>query len=98
MGTRPIDANGKAGEFVFQSYEKIDERVTNVSTGLMLADLVPPALKLESGDRRVMGIFVKDMAEWVIAEQACNRINGQSAQQTSFLLSCCLSYAVDHTQ
>jgi acyl-CoA synthetase (AMP-forming)/AMP-acid ligase II len=75
LGTRPIDAAGKAGDYVFETYAVVDKRVTDVSTGLILANLVPPALKLESGDRRVMGIFVKDMAEWVITEQACNRIN-----------------------
>lgn len=56
---------GKAAPYVWQSYEEVARRVDNLASGLMQEDLVP----LTPDKMRLLGIYLKNCPEWVIAEQ-----------------------------
>eukprot|EP00667_Euglena_gracilis_P005469 EG_transcript_5509 len=79
FGTRRITgANPKgqpiAGEYVWQTYTEVNSRIADFGSGLLALGLIPevPGIK-ETGPLRLLGLFMKNRAEWVIAEHGCFR-------------------------
>ncbi|OQR95154.1 Long-chain-fatty-acid--CoA ligase [Achlya hypogyna] len=64
LGHRPIDADGVAGPYVWLSYQQAYERIRNLASGLVAAQLVAP---MTPG---VLCIYMKNCPEWVIAQYA----------------------------
>jgi long-chain acyl-CoA synthetase len=62
MGTRTVGADGKPGNFEFQTYKEIGTRRDNLGSGLRAN------YGLNRGDH--VGIFSINRPEWIIAEQA----------------------------
>eukprot|EP00164_Ancoracysta_twista_P000625 GFYU01000829.1.p1 GENE.GFYU01000829.1~~GFYU01000829.1.p1 ORF type:complete len:682 (-),score=271.98 GFYU01000829.1:229-2274(-) len=68
LGYRPIDEQGNAGAFVWESYTKIYDRVLNFGSGLLKEGLVNET----SDKKKFLALWSKNRKEWVVAEQACN--------------------------
>ncbi|KAF4666190.1 hypothetical protein FOL46_003215, partial [Perkinsus olseni] len=65
-GTRPILDDGSVGPFEWQTYKEVYERIINFGRGLEELNLLS---KSEDGSMRLIGIYMKNRSEWVIAEQ-----------------------------
>lgn len=66
LGYRSVDDKGVAGDFVWQSYLQVENRISEFGSGLLSCSEIT---KLEKGSH--VGIYSKNRPEWVIAEQAC---------------------------
>lgn len=56
MGTRRIDENGVAREYVWQNYPQVHERIENYGKGL---------LKLGLTNQKAIGVYSVNRPEWV---------------------------------
>jgi hypothetical protein len=56
LGFRPIDANGKAGDFQWISYNKCMEKAKNFGSGLVVLKLMA---KTSEGDMNVLALYCK---------------------------------------
>lgn len=61
MGVRKL-VNGEAGEYEFESYERVGQRVHNLAAGLA-------SFKL--GVKANIGLYSVNRPEWILGEQAC---------------------------
>lgn len=61
LGTRQL-VDGKAGDYVWQTYEQVYERILNFASGL---------LHVGQSTGSIVGIVSVNRAEWVITDQAC---------------------------
>lgn len=64
LGTR-----GPSGDYAFETYAEVAERVRRVASGLaaLLSDKSQP----EDEKPKMVGLFSKNRPEWIVAEQAC---------------------------
>ncbi|KAF0693243.1 Aste57867_15767 [Aphanomyces stellatus] len=67
LGTRSRDASGKAGAYTWISYNQAHERSERIATGFH------SHLKVQR--QEMVGIFSKNRAEWILTENACNRMS-----------------------
>lgn len=72
IGHRPIDAKGRAGDYIWLTYSETSQRATDFAAGLTNLKLCPPVEDFKSG---VLGFYAKNRIEWTIGEQACARMN-----------------------
>jgi len=71
LGHRPIGKDGKAGDFVWQSFEQVGQRAEAFGAGLVHLKLCPDSGEQELLGKGVLGFYSKNRPEWVIAEQGC---------------------------
>ncbi|KAF0697823.1 Aste57867_11510 [Aphanomyces stellatus] len=74
LGHRPIDADGNALEFVWQSYDQVYQRIQRLAAGLMHKKLV----ELTADEERPLCLYLKNCPEWVIAHYAVMYCGGFS--------------------
>ena len=72
LGHRPLNPDGSAQPFVWQTYRQVADRVTAFASGLVALKLAPPRVDKDLNDRGVLGLFSMNRPEWVIADQACH--------------------------
>ncbi|KAF0697827.1 Aste57867_11514 [Aphanomyces stellatus] len=72
LGHRPIDANGNALPFVWQTYDQVYHRIQNLAAGLMHRHL----LDVTRDGERPLSIYMKNRPEWVIAQYAAMYCGG----------------------
>lgn len=63
LGTRVIGADGNAGDYTWQTYDEVNERLTDFGSGL---------LQLGVRQREFVALYSQNREAWVVAEQACN--------------------------
>ena len=68
LGWRPVDDNGVAAPFVFETYSEVLFRVKCFGAGLRELGLLEPSGR---GQLRALGLYSKNCREWFVAEQAC---------------------------
>jgi len=73
FGVRPIDKDGKAGDYEWISYNTAMSRSKNFGSGLVNLKLLA---KTEEGDMNVLALYCKNRMEWTLAEQGCYSQNG----------------------
>lgn len=74
LGFRAISSNGMATPYIYSSYTEILARVDCFAAGLDTLNLVPPT---ENEDKlTLLGLYMKNCMEWVIAEQAIFCVSG----------------------
>ncbi|EQC41144.1 hypothetical protein SDRG_01122 [Saprolegnia diclina VS20] len=66
LGHRLVDANGKVGAYVWESYEAGYLRIQNIAAGLMHEKMLE---RTSNGDR-MLCIYMKNRPEWVLAQYA----------------------------
>ncbi|EER06432.1 Long-chain-fatty-acid--CoA ligase, putative [Perkinsus marinus ATCC 50983] len=65
-GTRPRLDDGSVGPYEWQTYKEVYDRILNFGRGLEHLNLLS---KSGDGSMRVIGIYMKNRSEWIIAEQ-----------------------------
>eukprot|EP00808_Paulinella_micropora_P017735 g1616.t1 len=73
VGWRPIDAKGKAGDFLWLTYLETFQRIQHFAAGLEKLKACPVNEDPEAKGMRMMGFYAKNRLEWVVGEQACHR-------------------------
>lgn len=72
LGHRPINPDGTAGDFVWQTFAQVAKRAEAIGCGLVNLGLCPPnPSDVELLGRGLLGFYSKNRPEWVIFEQAC---------------------------
>jgi|UniRef100_A0A7S4C7T2 long-chain acyl-CoA synthetase len=74
MGWRKAEPSGKMGPYEFQTYNEVNTRMANFAAGLEKLGLIPEIQGTpETTPMKMLALFMKNRAEWIIAEQACYR-------------------------
>lgn len=89
LGHRPKDASGKVGPYVFQTYEEVGIEVANLASGLAAIGGEPKAK---------IGVLGANCPEWMIAMQACNRLNLACVPLYDSLGENAIEYIIDHSE
>ncbi|KAF4654168.1 hypothetical protein FOL47_010106 [Perkinsus chesapeaki] len=63
-GTRPLLDDGGVGPFEWQTYKDVYNRIVNFGRGIEELNLLS-----DDGSMRLIGLYMKNRSEWVIAEQ-----------------------------
>ncbi|EQC27331.1 hypothetical protein SDRG_14855 [Saprolegnia diclina VS20] len=66
LGHRPINADGAAGPYVWQTYGECATRIENLAKGLLKHKMVDAS---EQG-HKFLGIYMKNRPEWVLSQYA----------------------------
>jgi long-chain acyl-CoA synthetase len=78
LGFRAISTSGLATPYIYSSYTEVLARVDAFAAGLDTLNLVPPT---EDDDNMVLlGLYMKNNMEWVIAEQAVFCVSGATGK------------------
>lgn len=67
MGYRPIDDAGVPGPYLFHTYAEVADMIDQLAGGIQKENLMPPT----ADNLRLLGIFLKNCPEWVVAEHVC---------------------------
>jgi len=94
LGTRPIDADGKAGDYEWITYNQALEKATNFGSGVVNLKLLA---KTEVGDMNVMAFYMKNRMEWTVAEQGCYSQNGTTVPLYDTLGVSSVSFIISQT-
>ncbi|KAF4742969.1 hypothetical protein FOZ62_030239 [Perkinsus olseni] len=94
-GTRPILDDGSVGPFEWQTYKEVYERIINFGRGLEELNLLS---KSEDGSMRLIGIYMKNRSEWVIAEQGAFTRRATTVPLYDTLGEDAVSYVINQTQ
>lgn len=73
LGFRAISTNGLATPYIYSSYTEVLARVNAFAAGLETLNLVPPT---DEDNMVLLGLYMKNCMEWVIAEQAIFCVSG----------------------
>eukprot|EP00667_Euglena_gracilis_P008245 EG_transcript_8346 len=82
LGSRTVvgvNAKGEpiVGDFEWQTYAEVNERINHFGSGLEALNLMPPLPGNEQFKTlRLLALYMKNRPEWVIAEQGCFRQSG----------------------
>ena len=98
LGHRPVGADGKAGPYVWQTYDQVKTRMENFGSGMMHLDLAPASHDPEAEGMRFIGFYAKNCEEWVIAAQACNKFGVVVVPLYDTLGATAVKYVVNQTQ
>ncbi|KAJ3092531.1 hypothetical protein HK102_006083 [Quaeritorhiza haematococci] len=79
------------GPYVWQTYADVAERITNAGSGLI------QLCGLESAKENMVGIFLKNMPEWVIIDQVCCAYSLISVPMYDTFDEDSLAYIITHT-
>lgn len=71
LGHRPVQADGTVGDYVWETYEEVGQRVEKFGSGLVTLGLCPEREDAELRNRGLLGFYAKNRPEWVIGEQGC---------------------------
>jgi long-chain acyl-CoA synthetase len=94
LGQRPVDTlNGTPGLFLFRTYAEIARSVRYTASGLVKEGLILP----NSDGLLPLGIFLKNSAAWIIAENACYYLNAVVIPLYDTLGSETLEYIINQT-
>ncbi|OQS06607.1 long-chain-fatty-acid-CoA ligase, partial [Thraustotheca clavata] len=94
LGHREIDSNGKAGKFVWESYEQGYARIQNIAAGLMHEKM----LERTSTGHRMLCIYMKNRPEWVLAQYAAFYCGGAMSCLYDSLGPSSTSYILGQTE
>ncbi|KAG9409076.1 hypothetical protein AC1031_019334 [Aphanomyces cochlioides] len=91
LGRRPIDSDGKAGPYVWETYAQTYTRIKNLSSGLQAEKMLQP---LPDG-HRILCIYMRNCPEYLIAMYAafyagglfCALYDTLGASSTAFILT-----------
>jgi long-chain acyl-CoA synthetase len=89
MGTRSKLADGKPGDYVWQSYQQIGQRRLNFGAGLI-------SLGLESGSP--VGIYSINRPEWLITDLACHAYRYPSVSLYDTLGKAAVEFILNHAE
>ncbi|EQC27328.1 hypothetical protein SDRG_14852 [Saprolegnia diclina VS20] len=67
LGHRPVDANGDAAPYEWQSYASCYERIQAIGSALLSSDLIASS---DDDGHKLLGIYMKNRPEWVLAQYA----------------------------
>lgn len=102
LGYRAVSTTGFATPFIYQSYREILARVESLAAGLEALDLVPPIaqddpllLRNSQSTLKLLGMYIPNCVEWVLAEHAIFTVGGGESEQNNGVnnpvLLCCAS-------
>lgn len=95
LGYRPIDAEGKAGDFEWISYNTAMTRSKNFGSGLVNLKLLA---KTSEFDMNVLALYCKNRVEWTLAEQGCYSQNGTTVPLYDTLGTDSVSFVITQTE
>jgi len=88
LGYRPI-VDGVAGDYKWFTYAEVAKKVDDIASGVS-------ALGLKKNDR--VGVYGPNCVEWMIAMQACNRMNYECVPLYDSLGDNAIEYIIDHSE
>ncbi|CAK4147723.1 unnamed protein product [Aphanomyces euteiches] len=91
LGHRPLDAQGNAGPYVWETYAQVHARIQHLASGIIHENIVPPN---KSGER-MLCIYMKNRPEWVLVQYTMWYLGGcisslydsLGATSTAFILN-----------
>jgi len=90
LGSRLKNADGTASDYKWMSYREVSEKVTALGSALISEG------GLASQD--AVGVFGANCPEWMIAMQACNRINARCVPLYDTLGENAVEYILNHAE
>eukprot|EP00298_Acanthocystis_sp_HF-20_P007602 c17158_g1_i1.p1 GENE.c17158_g1_i1~~c17158_g1_i1.p1 ORF type:complete len:684 (+),score=333.62 c17158_g1_i1:32-2053(+) len=93
LGTRPI-VDGKAQPYVWMTYSEVKNRRDNFGAGMMHLGMLP----VSDDNMRLLGIYSKNRAEWVISELAAYAYSATVVPLYDSLGSQAVEYALNQTK
>ncbi|EQC27329.1 hypothetical protein SDRG_14853 [Saprolegnia diclina VS20] len=66
LGRRPVDADGVAGPFTWQTYAECYKRIQCIASGLVVHKMLEPT----DDGHKFLGIYMKNRPEWVLSQYA----------------------------
>jgi long-chain acyl-CoA synthetase len=78
MGFRAISTNGMATPYIYSSYTEILARINAFAAGLETLNLVPS--DHQDDNMTLIGLYMRNCTEWVIAEQAIFCVAGATGK------------------
>ncbi|EER06431.1 Long-chain-fatty-acid--CoA ligase, putative [Perkinsus marinus ATCC 50983] len=94
-GTRPRLDDGSVGPYEWQTYKEVYDRILNFGRGLEHLNLLS---KSGDGSMRVIGIYMKNRSEWIIAEQGAFTRRATTVPLYDTLGEDAVSYVINQTQ
>lgn len=94
LGHRPIDSEGNAAPYVFESYEEAARRVDHLASALEHEDLCPAT----PDGLRLLGLYMKNCPEWILADQAAFTIHGATVPLYDTLGPDAVGYIIQQTE
>ncbi len=94
LGHRPIDSEGNPAPYVFESYEETARRVDHLASALVHEDLCPPT----ADGLRLLGLYMKNCPEWVIADQAAFALHAATVPLYDTLGPDSVGYIINQTE
>lgn len=88
LGWRSVH-NGEVGPYEFLTYKQVDEKITNISSGL---------LNLGIKEKQCIGIYSVNKPEWTMSDLACIRSNIISVPLYDTLGNASIVYICNHTE
>uniref|UniRef100_A0A7S0R5D9 Long-chain-fatty-acid--CoA ligase n=1 Tax=Chlamydomonas leiostraca TaxID=1034604 RepID=A0A7S0R5D9_9CHLO len=89
LGVREKLADGKVGEYKFQTYKEVGEQVTQLASGLRAIGVNP---------KHRVGILGPNCPEWMVAMQACNRMSMHCVPLYDSLGENAIEYIINHAE
>ncbi|KAF0683809.1 Aste57867_24193 [Aphanomyces stellatus] len=104
LGHRPLDVDGKAGPYVWESYAQVHTRIQHFASGLVHEGIVPHTTTNPAD--KMLCIYMKNRPEWILAQYTMWYLGGTisslydslGASSTNFILNQTNAPAVVCTQ
>eukprot|EP00934_Nitzschia_sp_Nitz4_P001642 Nitzschia sp. Nitz4//scaffold355_size15944//9595//11783//NITZ4_008867-RA/size15944-processed-gene-0.17-mRNA-1//1//CDS//3329548948//1642//frame0 len=94
LGYRPVKDDGAAGPYVYFTYSEVLTRINAFCAGLDSMGLV----SRNSDDMLLLGVFMKNCPEWLIAEHGIYSIGGATVPLYSTLGPDSMEYIIQETE
>ncbi|KAF0695513.1 hypothetical protein As57867_013623, partial [Aphanomyces stellatus] len=96
LGHRPKGADGVVGpDYEWQSYETVFGRIQSLAAGLLHHDMIA---QTTDANERILGIYMKNRPEWVLAHYAVMYAGGFSVALYDTLGADATPYVLNQTQ
>ncbi|KAI8331068.1 hypothetical protein BC941DRAFT_439688 [Chlamydoabsidia padenii] len=96
LGRRSIDANGKHGAYVWETYEEVNQRITNFGSGLL--NFINHTVKDSRTKSIPVGIWSLNRPEWFVADMACAAYGMYTVALYDTLGPDAVEYVVNHSE
>ncbi|KAF0683778.1 Aste57867_24162 [Aphanomyces stellatus] len=95
LGYRPKDANGQVGPYAWITYDQVYRRIQSLAAAMLRLDMLAPT---PDGGERILGIFMKNRPEWLIAQYAAMYAGGFAVALYDTLGDAATPYILNQTQ